>query len=78
MQKYIVSELYLFLCFTAYDDQTYRVRAIHALVHKLPDKNKAMLDILTNHLLKYVYINTFNLFLCHMKYMLIVCLSVCV
>lgn len=37
----------------------YRVRAIHALVHKLPDKNKAMLDILTNHLLKYVYIITY-------------------
>ncbi|MED6292663.1 hypothetical protein CHARACLAT_002736 [Characodon lateralis] len=35
-----------------YDDQTYRVRAIHALVHKLPEKNKAMLDILTNHLHK--------------------------
>uniref|UniRef100_A0A8C2X7A4 Rho GTPase activating protein 42a n=1 Tax=Cyclopterus lumpus TaxID=8103 RepID=A0A8C2X7A4_CYCLU len=26
-------------------------RAIHALVHKLPEKNRAMLDILTNHLL---------------------------
>ncbi|CAG5873839.1 unnamed protein product [Menidia menidia] len=35
-----------------YDDQTYRVRAIHALVHKLPEKNKSMLDVLTNHLLK--------------------------
>ncbi|XP_070772828.1 rho GTPase-activating protein 42 isoform X2 [Enoplosus armatus] len=35
-----------------YDDQKYRVRAIHALVHKLPEKNKAMLDLLTNHLLK--------------------------
>ncbi|XP_028277576.1 rho GTPase-activating protein 42 [Parambassis ranga] len=35
-----------------YDDQKYRVRAIHALVHKLPEKNKAMLAILTNHLLK--------------------------
>uniref|UniRef100_A0A087YKW1 Rho GTPase-activating protein 42 n=1 Tax=Poecilia formosa TaxID=48698 RepID=A0A087YKW1_POEFO len=33
-----------------YDDQTYRVRAIHALVYKLPEKNKTMLDILTNHL----------------------------
>eukprot|EP00064_Thunnus_orientalis_P014381 superscaffoldBa00002483_g14425 len=37
--------------FTEYDDQKYRVRAIHALVHKLPEKNRAMLDILTNHLL---------------------------
>ncbi|XP_037603684.1 LOW QUALITY PROTEIN: rho GTPase-activating protein 42 [Sebastes umbrosus] len=35
-----------------YDDQKYRVRAIHALVHKLPEKNRAMLDILTNHLHK--------------------------
>ncbi|KAK5858488.1 hypothetical protein PBY51_002623 [Eleginops maclovinus] len=35
-----------------YDDHKYRVRAIHALVHKLPEKNRAMLDILTNHLLK--------------------------
>ncbi|KAM6911995.1 rho GTPase-activating protein 42 isoform 1-T1 [Lycodopsis pacificus] len=35
-----------------YDNQKYRVRAIHALVHKLPEKNRAMLDILTNHLHK--------------------------
>ncbi|XP_023818289.1 rho GTPase-activating protein 42 [Oryzias latipes] len=35
-----------------FEDQSYRVRAIHALVHKLPEKNKAMLDLLTNHLLK--------------------------
>nr|XP_033506387.1 rho GTPase-activating protein 42 [Epinephelus lanceolatus] len=35
-----------------YDDQKYRVRAIHALVHKLPEKNRAMLDILTDHLFK--------------------------
>ncbi|XP_008276989.1 rho GTPase-activating protein 42 [Stegastes partitus] len=35
-----------------YDDQKYRVRAIHALVHKLPEKNRAMLDVLTSHLLK--------------------------
>ncbi|KAK2828635.1 hypothetical protein Q5P01_019669 [Channa striata] len=35
-----------------YDDQAYRVRAIHALVHKLPEKNRAMLDLLTGHLLK--------------------------
>ncbi|KAK1882837.1 Rho GTPase-activating protein 42 [Dissostichus eleginoides] len=34
-----------------YDDHKYRVRAIHALVHKLPEKNRAMLKILTNHLL---------------------------
>uniref|UniRef100_A0A667Y8C0 Rho GTPase activating protein 42a n=1 Tax=Myripristis murdjan TaxID=586833 RepID=A0A667Y8C0_9TELE len=33
------------------DDQKYRVQAIHALVHKLPDKNREMLDLLTNHLL---------------------------
>ncbi|XP_077447751.1 rho GTPase-activating protein 42 isoform X2 [Stigmatopora argus] len=34
-----------------YDDQ-YRLRAIHALVHKLPEKNRIMLDLLTNHLLR--------------------------
>ncbi|XP_077597291.1 rho GTPase-activating protein 42 isoform X2 [Stigmatopora nigra] len=34
-----------------YDDQ-YRLKAIHALVHKLPEKNRIMLDILTNHLLR--------------------------
>ncbi|XP_077402533.1 rho GTPase-activating protein 42-like isoform X2 [Vanacampus margaritifer] len=35
-----------------YDDQKHRVRAIHALVHKLPEKNRTMLDLLTNHLYK--------------------------
>lgn len=35
------------------DDQNYRVCAVHALVHKLPDKNKEMLEILIKHLLKY-------------------------
>uniref|UniRef100_A0A7N8Y471 Rho GTPase activating protein 42a n=1 Tax=Mastacembelus armatus TaxID=205130 RepID=A0A7N8Y471_9TELE len=44
----IITDIYP--CFTEYDDQTYRVRAIHALVHKLPEKNRAMLDLLTNHL----------------------------
>lgn len=39
---------------TEFEDQSYRVRAIHALVHKLPEKNKAMLDLLTNHLLRCV------------------------
>ncbi|XP_062867244.1 rho GTPase-activating protein 42 isoform X1 [Trichomycterus rosablanca] len=32
------------------DDQNYRVCAVHALVHKLPDRNKEMLDILIKHL----------------------------
>ncbi|RXN27124.1 rho GTPase-activating 42 isoform X2 [Labeo rohita] len=32
------------------DDQNYRVCAVHALVHKLPDKNKEMLGILIKHL----------------------------
>lgn len=41
-----------------YDDQKYRVRAIHALVHKLPEKNRTLLDLLTNHLYKYVHMNT--------------------
>uniref|UniRef100_A0A8C2LDA9 Rho GTPase activating protein 42 n=1 Tax=Cricetulus griseus TaxID=10029 RepID=A0A8C2LDA9_CRIGR len=34
------------------DDQDYRVEAVHALVHKLPEKNREMLDILIKHLLK--------------------------
>lgn len=37
-----------------YDEQKYRVRAIHALVHKLPEKNRTLLDLLTNHLHKCV------------------------
>ncbi|KAM4828198.1 rho GTPase-activating protein 42 isoform 3-T3 [Thomomys bottae] len=34
------------------DDQNYRVEAVHALVHKLPEKNRDMLDILIKHLVK--------------------------
>ncbi|CAL8268024.1 unnamed protein product [Merluccius merluccius] len=34
------------------DDQGYRIRAIHAMVYKLPEKNREMLDLLTDHLLK--------------------------
>ncbi|XP_051882581.1 rho GTPase-activating protein 42 isoform X2 [Pristis pectinata] len=34
------------------DDQNYRVRAVHALVYKLPDKNKEMLELLLKHLVK--------------------------
>lgn len=34
------------------DDQNYRVEAVHALVHKLPEKNREMLDILIQHLVK--------------------------
>ncbi|NXM68695.1 RHG42 protein, partial [Serilophus lunatus] len=34
------------------DDQNYRVEAVHALVHKLPEKNREMLDILIKHLVK--------------------------
>ncbi|XP_077467257.1 rho GTPase-activating protein 42 isoform X2 [Stigmatopora argus] len=32
------------------DDQNYRVCAVHSLVHKLPDKNKEMLEMLIQHL----------------------------
>lgn len=32
------------------DDQNYRVCAVHALVYKLPDKNKEMLNLLIKHL----------------------------
>uniref|UniRef100_A0A4W3IKR6 Rho GTPase activating protein 42b n=1 Tax=Callorhinchus milii TaxID=7868 RepID=A0A4W3IKR6_CALMI len=34
------------------DDQNYRVRAVHALVYKLPEKNREMLDLLLKHLVK--------------------------
>uniref|UniRef100_A0A8C1ETD2 Rho GTPase activating protein 42b n=2 Tax=Cyprinus carpio TaxID=7962 RepID=A0A8C1ETD2_CYPCA len=40
-----------FLLAVKSDDQNYRVCAVHALVHKLPDKNKEMLEILIKHLL---------------------------
>ncbi|KAK7151520.1 hypothetical protein R3I94_007991 [Phoxinus phoxinus] len=40
-----------FLMAVKSDDQNYRVCAVHALVHKLPDKNKEMLEILIKHLL---------------------------
>ncbi|XP_072248075.1 rho GTPase-activating protein 42 isoform X2 [Leuresthes tenuis] len=32
------------------DDQNYRVCAVHALVHKLPEKNREMLELLIKHL----------------------------
>uniref|UniRef100_A0AAQ6AIG7 Rho GTPase activating protein 42b n=1 Tax=Amphiprion ocellaris TaxID=80972 RepID=A0AAQ6AIG7_AMPOC len=51
-EPHLISPSVLFSCFTEYDDQKYRVRAIHALVHKLPEKNRTMLDLLTKHLLK--------------------------
>ncbi|XP_043120307.1 rho GTPase-activating protein 42 isoform X2 [Puntigrus tetrazona] len=40
-----------FLLAVKSDDQNYRVCAVHALVHRLPDKNKEMLEILIKHLL---------------------------
>ncbi|XP_077104449.1 rho GTPase-activating protein 42 isoform X3 [Siphateles boraxobius] len=40
-----------FLMAVKSDDQNYRVCAVHALVHKLPDKNKEMLELLIKHLL---------------------------
>uniref|UniRef100_A0A673MSL8 Rho GTPase-activating protein 42-like n=1 Tax=Sinocyclocheilus rhinocerous TaxID=307959 RepID=A0A673MSL8_9TELE len=40
-----------FLLAVKSDDQNYRVCAVHTLVHKLPDKNKEMLEILIKHLL---------------------------
>lgn len=41
-----------FFYVTESDDQNYRVEAVHALVHKLPEKNREMLDILIKHLVK--------------------------
>ncbi|GAA6082567.1 rho GTPase-activating protein 42 isoform X1, partial [Tachysurus ichikawai] len=40
-----------FLAAVKSDDQNYRVCSVHALVHKLPEKNKEMLQILIKHLL---------------------------
>uniref|UniRef100_A0A8C2KDB0 Rho GTPase activating protein 42a n=1 Tax=Cyprinus carpio TaxID=7962 RepID=A0A8C2KDB0_CYPCA len=44
--------VYFLIFFLESDDQNYRVCAVHALVHKLPEKNKEMLDILIKHLHK--------------------------
>lgn len=41
-----------FFYVTESDDQNYRVEAVNALVHKLPEKNREMLDILIKHLVK--------------------------
>ncbi|XP_038138779.1 rho GTPase-activating protein 42 isoform X2 [Cyprinodon tularosa] len=43
------------------DDQNYRVCAVHALVHKLPDKNREMLELLIKHLVIVSAQNQFNL-----------------
>ncbi|KAM9820314.1 rho GTPase-activating protein 42-like [Neosynchiropus ocellatus] len=34
------------------DDQNYRVRAVHALVHRLPERNREMLELLIQHLVR--------------------------
>uniref|UniRef100_A0A7N8Y8M7 Rho GTPase-activating protein 42 n=1 Tax=Mastacembelus armatus TaxID=205130 RepID=A0A7N8Y8M7_9TELE len=43
------------------DDQNYRVCAVHALVHKLPEKNKEMLELLIQHLVTVSRQNQLNL-----------------
>lgn len=40
--------------FSESDDQNVRVCAVHALIHKLPDRNKEMLELLIKHLVTYV------------------------
>lgn len=48
-----MSLLITFMCVclsTESDDQNYRVCAVHALVHKLPERNKEMLELLIKHL----------------------------
>uniref|UniRef100_A0A7N5ZTX6 Rho GTPase activating protein 42b n=1 Tax=Anabas testudineus TaxID=64144 RepID=A0A7N5ZTX6_ANATE len=45
----------------ASDDQNYRVCAVHALVHKLPEKNKEMLELLIKHLVTVSTQSQFNL-----------------
>uniref|UniRef100_A0A8C5ENX5 Rho GTPase activating protein 42b n=1 Tax=Gouania willdenowi TaxID=441366 RepID=A0A8C5ENX5_GOUWI len=39
-----------YFCSSESDDQNYRVCAVHALVHKLPERNKEMLELLIKHL----------------------------
>uniref|UniRef100_A0A3B4AR31 Rho GTPase-activating protein 42 n=1 Tax=Periophthalmus magnuspinnatus TaxID=409849 RepID=A0A3B4AR31_9GOBI len=43
------------------DDQNYRVCAIHALVHKLPERNREMLELLIKHLVTVSTQSQFNL-----------------
>uniref|UniRef100_A0A8C8E458 Rho GTPase-activating protein 42 n=1 Tax=Oryzias sinensis TaxID=183150 RepID=A0A8C8E458_9TELE len=43
------------------DDQNYRVCAVHALVHKLPEKNREMLELLIKHLVTVSAQNESNL-----------------
>ncbi|XP_071773605.1 rho GTPase-activating protein 42 isoform X1 [Centroberyx gerrardi] len=43
------------------DDQNYRVCAVHALVHKLPERNKEMLELLIKHLVTVSTQSQFNL-----------------
>ncbi|RVE65076.1 hypothetical protein OJAV_G00132700 [Oryzias javanicus] len=43
------------------DDQNYRVCAVHALVHKLPEKNREMLELLIKHLVTVSTQNESNL-----------------
>ncbi|XP_034556320.1 rho GTPase-activating protein 42 isoform X4 [Notolabrus celidotus] len=43
------------------DDQNYRVCAVHALVHKLPERNKEMLELLIRHLVTVSTQNQSNL-----------------
>ncbi|XP_046891170.1 rho GTPase-activating protein 42 isoform X2 [Hypomesus transpacificus] len=50
-----------FLLAVKSDDQNYRVCAVHALVHKLPERNKDMLEILIKHLVTVSTQSQFNL-----------------
>uniref|UniRef100_A0A3B4Y249 Rho GTPase-activating protein 42 n=1 Tax=Seriola lalandi dorsalis TaxID=1841481 RepID=A0A3B4Y249_SERLL len=43
------------------DDQNYRVCAVHALVHKLPERNKQMLELLIKHLVTVSTQSQYNL-----------------
>ncbi|XP_072309131.1 rho GTPase-activating protein 42 isoform X2 [Eucyclogobius newberryi] len=43
------------------DDQNYRVCAVHALVHKLPGRNREMLELLIKHLVTVSTQSQFNL-----------------
>lgn len=43
------------MCAAESDNLDFRLSEIHSLVHKLPDKNREMLEMLIKHLFKYVF-----------------------
>lgn len=50
--KVVGTNFSLFYFFPESENLDYRLGAIHALVYKLPDKNRDMLELLIQHLVK--------------------------